>query len=99
MHAVFRESTYPDGYSVADSPEFTEFQRAHAGLAGYVGTVVAHVGGGRHLTVTLWETEDAMRAAREAIGPAVQRFLGAVMTAPAVLLGTGPVVVNDLAPR
>jgi hypothetical protein len=61
--------------------------------------VVADVGEGRLLTVTLWETAEAMAAAREALGPVVARALDPLMAAPAVLLGTGRVVVNDLAPE
>jgi hypothetical protein len=38
-----------------------------------------------------------MDAAREALGPVVGRLLEPLMTSPAVLLGTGRVVVSDLA--
>lgn len=98
MFAVFRESNYAPGVSLDASPEFQAFQKAHAGLAGYVGTVVTEVGGGRFLTMTLWETERAMLDARTAIAPVVDRFIAPMMTSPAVLLGTGRVVVNDLVP-
>ena len=99
MHAVFRETTYAPEDDVVDSDAFGEFQRVHASREGYRGTVVAHVGGGRLLTVTLWESADAMNAAREALGPVVGRLLDPRMTAPAVLLGTGRVVVNDMVPE
>lgn len=97
MYAVFRETNYPPGTPIHESAEFREFQIAHADREGYHGTVVAEVGHGRYLTVTLWETADHMAAAREAIGPVVQRLLDPLMTSPSQLLGTGPVVVNDLA--
>lgn len=96
MYAVFRETTYAADRSLADSPEFEGFQRAHAERQGYRGTVVAEVGGGRFLTLTLWETVEDMDAARRALGPVVQRVLAPLMTAPSSLLGTGRVVVNDL---
>ncbi|NZA26577.1 hypothetical protein H0E84_09285 [Luteimonas sp. SJ-92] len=96
MYAVFRETTYAPERPIQDAPEFVEFDRLHAGRPGYRGTVVTDVGDGRHLTMTLWATADDMHAAREALGPAIGKLLGPLMTAPSVLLGTGPVVVNDL---
>ena len=97
MYAVFRETNYAPGQPVDERPEFREFQTAHAQRRGDQGTVVAEVGGGRYLTVTLWETVEDMASAREALGPVVQRLLDPLMSAPSKLLGTGPLVVNDLA--
>ena len=96
MYAVARETTYIPGAPVFRSPEFLEFQEAHAKRPGYRGTVVVDVGEGRYVTLTLWQTADDMNAAREALSPIVQRLLEPLMMAPSVLLGTGPVVVNDL---
>jgi len=97
MYAVFRETTYAPGEPVVESAAFREFQRMHAEREGYRGTVVADVGGGRYLTLTLWETAETMDAARAALGPVVRRLLDPQMTSPAVLLGTGRVVMSDLA--
>jgi hypothetical protein len=97
MHAVFRETSYAPDRPIQKSSEFRDFQAAHAQRRGYRGTVVADVGGGRYLKVTLWETAEDMAAAREALGPVVERLLDPLMTSPSQLLGTGPVVVNDLA--
>jgi len=99
MHAVFRETTYAPDDAIVESAAFREFQNVHAARDGYRGTIVADVGDGRLLTVTLWDSAAAMHAAREAIGPVVERLLEPRMTAPAVLLGTGRVVVNDLVPE
>ena len=99
MYAVFRETRYPPDRDVVPTPEYQAFNAVHAAQSGYRGTVVADVGEGRLLTVTLWETAEAMAAAREALGPVVARALDPLMAAPAVLLGTGRVVVNDLAPE
>jgi hypothetical protein len=96
MYAVFRETRYPPGRNVVSTPEYQEFNVVHAAQPGYRGTVVADVGDGRLLTVTLWETAEAMAAAREALGPVVVRTLDPLMITPAILLGTGRVVVNDL---
>ena len=98
MHAVFRETTYAPDKPIHLSREFQEFQQAHARRPGYCGTVVADAGNGRFLTLTLWDTAEAMHSAREALGPVVERLLEPLMTSPSVLLGTGQVVVNDLVP-
>jgi hypothetical protein len=97
MHAVFREAKYAPDKPIHKSSEFQEFQAVHARQNGYQGTVVVEAGGGRYLTITLWETADDMASARETLGPVVQRLLDPLMTSPSQLLGTGPVVVNDLA--
>ena len=99
MYAVFRETHYAPGREVVPTPGYQAFHTAHAAQPGYRGTVVADAGDGRLLTVTLWATAEAMAAAREALGPVVVGSLEPLMTAPAVLLGTGRVVVNDLAPE
>jgi len=99
MYAVFRETRYGPDRDVVSTAGYQEFNAVHAAQPGYRGTVVADVGEGRLLTVTLWETAEAMAAARNTLGPVVARVLDTLMTAPAVLLGTGRVVVNDLAPE
>lgn len=99
MYAVFRSTHYASGGDVVATPAYQQFNDAHAAQPGYRGTIVADVGDGQLLTVTLWDSAEAMKAAREAIGPVVGKALGPMLTAPAVLLGTGRVVVNDLVPR
>ena len=96
MFAVFRETTYPADLDLRESPEFQEFQKAHAERPGYKGTVVTDAGYGRFLTITLWETAEDMNAAREALGPVVARLLDPLMVSPSRLLGTGEVVINDI---
>ena len=96
MYAVFRENTYPTEFDPNTNSNFQEFQQAHAGQQGYRGTIVADAGGGRFLSITLWETQDEMKSAREALGPVVGRLLDPLMASPSKLLGTGKVVVNDL---
>ncbi len=98
MHAVFRETRYSSGASVVESDAYREFNAIHAAQPGYRGSMVVDAGEGRLLTVTLWETAEAMSAAREALEPVVARLLDPSMTAPAMLLGTGRVVLNDLVP-
>lgn len=96
MYAVYRETTYEPDIAIEQTPEFREFQRLHAEQDGYRGTVVTNVGEGRYLTVTLWETEEDMHAARNALGPVVGELLNPLMTEPSNLLGTGEVIENDL---
>lgn len=96
MYAVVRESIYPEDAPLAARPQFSTFQGVHAAQLGYRGTIVTHLGEGRHITVTLWDTAEHMDAAREAIGPAVQRLIEPLMAQPARLLGTGEVVYTDI---
>lgn len=96
MHAVVRETSYAPEKPIQETQEFQEFQHEHANLRGYQGTVVVDVGAGRFLTLTLWQTAEDIIAAREAMGTVVERTVSPLMTSPAKLLGTGPVVINDL---
>jgi hypothetical protein len=96
MYAVVRESTYLEDRPLAERPEFTAFQDAHASQPGYRGTLVTHLGGGRHITVTLWDTAEHMSAARDAIGPTVKALIGPLMAQPTRLLGTGEVAYTDI---
>jgi len=96
MHAVFREARYPVDLPIERTPQFQEFHKAHATRTGYVGTVVARLDEERYLQVTLWQTEHDMHAAREALTPVIERLLNPLMTAAAVLLGTGRVVFSDI---
>jgi hypothetical protein len=96
MYAVVRETTYQVDRALADRPEFTAFQDAHATQPGYLGTLVTHLGNGRHVTVTLWDTSEHMNAARNTIGPAVKTLIEPLMTQPTELLGTGEVAYTDI---
>ena len=97
MYAVVRETTYPNDRPLADRAEFAAFQHAHAAQPGYRGTIVTHLGEGRHVTVTLWDTAEHMDAARSTIGPAVKSLIQPLMAAPTRLLGTGEVAYTDIA--
>lgn len=96
MYAVVRETTYPVDKALTERPEFTAFQDAHAAQPGYRGTIVSHLGNGRHVTVTLWDTAEHMAAARDSIGPAIKTLIEPLMTQPTKLLGTGEVVYTDI---
>lgn len=96
MFAVIRETTYPLGTPLAERPEFEAFQEKHATQPGYLGTIVTHLGDGRHITVTLWDTAEHMNAARDAIGPTVKTLIEPIMSAPTKLLGTGEVAYADI---
>jgi hypothetical protein len=96
MYAVFRETYYSAETKIQETNAFKQFQGKHAEQPGYAGTVVTHMGEGRYLTVTLWETKEDMDNARKTLGQVVEELLNPIMAAPAILLGTGPVVVNDL---
>jgi len=96
MYAVFRETTYATDEKIEETEAFKTFQDKHAKQPGYLGTVVTNVGEGRYLTVTLWQSKKNMDDARDALAPIVDDLLNPFMTAPSKLLGTGPIVVNDI---
>jgi hypothetical protein len=96
MFAVIRETTYSLDAPLAERPEFKAFQDKHVILPGYLGTLVTHLGNGRHITVTLWDTADHMKAARDAIGPTVKTFIEPIMISPPTLVGTGEVAYADI---
>lgn len=97
MYAVVRELFYDPEKLAKAAGRLEEFQSLHAQQPGYVGSVTVDLGGGHRLAVNLWETEAQSIAARDALGPAVQRLLEPLMVAPSKLVGAGPVVENDLA--
>jgi hypothetical protein len=96
MYAVVRETFYDAAQPLQDRGEFKAFQAAHAEQSGYVGTLVVEAGRGHYLTTTLWETREAADSARMALGPTIGRLLNPLMTSAAKLIGTGPIVVDDL---
>ena len=96
MYAVVRETSYSPDKPIYQSEQFRQFQQEHSCLHGYEGTIVVDTGSGRFITLTLWETLEDMTAAREAMTPVVEGLLNPLMIAPAKLLGTGAVVLNDV---
>lgn len=98
MYAVIRETIYSSDKPLAARVEFAKFQETHATQPGYRGTIVTYLGAGRYITVTLWETSEAMNAARKAIGPTVQKLIAPHLQEPSKLYGTGVVAYMDVAP-
>ncbi len=96
MYAIIRETTYDPAKLARETGQIEEFQALHARLPGYRGTVVVDAGGGRWLTVNLWESEEHAAAALPLMVPVVQRLLEPMMAAPSRVLGSGPIVVADL---
>jgi hypothetical protein len=92
---VVRSSSYPASFSLQSSPEFAEFQRIHSAQPGYRGTIVVSVGDGKYITMTAWQSESDMRAARQALEPVADRLLNSRMTSVSNLLGTGTIVYSD----
>ncbi len=95
MYAVVRELRYDATKLARSAEQMREFQRLHASLPGYRGSLTVDLGGGRRVAVNLWESEAAARAARETIEPDVRRLVEPLLAAPAGLIGSGPVVEND----
>ncbi len=96
MYAIVRETTYDPARLARGTGQFEEFQSLHARLPGYRGTVVVDAGGGRWLTLNLWESAEHAAAALPPMVPVVQRLLEPMMVAPSRVVGSGPIVVADL---
>ncbi len=96
MYAIVRRQPF-DAAKLAEASEaLAEFDNAHAAQPGYAGYLVVDIGEGRHLTVTLWETQQHAAAGRAALGPRVQALLEPLLTSPSEFLGAGEVVAGDL---
>ncbi len=96
MYAVVRELRYDPEKLRRGGDAMREFQRLHAQRPGYRGSLTVELEPGHRIAVNLWETEAHATAAREVIEPVVRRLLGPLMAAPAVLIGAGPLVENDV---
>lgn len=96
MYAVVRENFYDLPKLEQGRKEIDEFESRHAAEPGYRGNLVADLGSGHMLIVTLWDSEPAAHAARIALEPHIQRLLVPLMTRPSHLVGAGNVMREDL---
>ncbi len=96
MYVVVRELRYDPAKLSSAAGQLAEFQKLHASQPGYLGSLTLEAGDGRRIAVNVWETESQAFAGREALEPAVHRLIEPLLTAPAALLGAGPLVDNDL---
>jgi hypothetical protein len=97
MYAVIRDATYDTARLAQGAGQLKQFDAIHARQPGYQGSIVVDIGGGRRITVNLWESEADANAALPKMVPEVERLVTPLLKAPAQLLGTGPVVATDLA--
>ncbi len=96
MYAIVRDATYDTARLVEGHPQLEEFQAIHARQRGFQGSLVVDLGNGRRLSVNLWASEEDANAALPRMVPEVERLLSPLLTAPAQLVGSGPVVSSDL---
>ncbi|WP_375002672.1 hypothetical protein [Aeromicrobium sp. CTD01-1L150] len=92
MYAVVRLNTWDAAKRDAAAADVAEFDRIHAEQPGFLESLVVDLGGSRHLTVNLWESEDQATQALPVMGPAVGRLLEPLLAQPSQLIGTGEVV-------
>jgi hypothetical protein len=98
MHAVLRINTY-DPAKLAEHPDqLAEFDRIHAAQTGYLGTVEVDLGQGRRFLLNLWDTDEHRQAGLAALGPAVERLVNPLLSAPSELIGVGEVISTGLHP-
>ncbi len=96
MYVVVRELRYDPAKLSSAAGQLAEFQQLHASQPGYLGSLTVEAGLGRRIVVNVWQTEAQAFAGREALEPAVRRLIEPLLTAPAALLGAGPLLDNDL---
>jgi hypothetical protein len=92
MYAVLRVNTFDPVRSAASADQMQEFDRIHGAQPGFLGTVSVDLEGGRRFFMNLWESEEHAQRALPVLVPLVERLLQPLMSAPSVLIGTGPVV-------
>ena len=98
MYAVLRLNSFDPDKLAVWGEGLEKFDEVHAAQAGYVGSVVVDIGGGRHFALNLWESAEHSAAALFVLGPEIGRLLGPLMAKPSELIGAGTVISSDLAP-
>jgi hypothetical protein len=99
MFATVREGTYDPERLRQGQAQLEEFAALRAQQPGYAGSLTVDAGGGRTLTLALWESEAQAEAARAVLEPEAQRLMGPLWAAPTQVIGRGPVLRTDLAKR
>jgi hypothetical protein len=97
MFATVRESFYDPDKLRQGGAQLEEFAALRARQPGFAGSATVDAGGGRTLTLALWESEAQATAARAALEPEAQRLLGPLLVTPSRLIAQGPVLRSDLA--
>src|SRR5689334_19932325 len=75
MYGIVRIATYDLAAVEKGQKQLDEFQEVHASQPGYAGTIVVDVGGGRWVTVNLWDNQESAAAALPRMIPVVQRLV------------------------
>jgi hypothetical protein len=96
MYAVVRNNLYVPARLAQGEAQMQAFQDLHARQPGYRGNLVIDAGGGRLITLTLWESREHADAAIPRLIPHIERLLEPMMAAESELVGTGEVIVDDL---
>jgi hypothetical protein len=95
MYAIVRDAIYDQMRLAQGGEQLAEFRAIHAQQPGYAGSHTVDLGNGRRLSINLWETEADAQAALPRMVPVVERLVAPLLTAPAALVGSGPVVDTD----
>lgn len=96
MFVVVRDNRFDPEKLVSGADLIEQFQTAHAAQSGYRGNLTIDAGNGRHLLVTLWDSEAKAQAARAALEPAIRDFVMPILAEPSKFIGSGEVVYDDL---
>lgn len=94
-YAIVRLSTFDDSKLAQSPADYAQFQRRHAALPGYAGSISVDLGAGRRLAVNLWRSEEDGDSARESLRDTIAALLGDALTG-SQLIGAGPIAEIDL---
>lgn len=96
MFAVIRDNRFDPEKLISEAQSVERFQATHAAQPGYRGNLTIDAGNGRHLLVTLWDSEAKAQAARAALEPAIRDFVMPILAEPSQFIGSGEVVYDDM---
>lgn len=98
MFANIVESVYGPGQRIAGQAQIEEFQALGQQQPGQRRVIQVDAGEGRIVTLTLWDSEATLEAARPVMAAASERLLSPLRTAPPRRVGYGVVLRDSSTP-
>jgi len=96
MFAIVGETVYAPGQWAAGQAQLDEFWALRAAQPGFRGALQVDEGGGRYLTLLLWDSQAQWEAAHPLLSAAAARLLAPLRAGPTQPLGAGTVVYDTL---
>ena len=96
MYAVVRESQLRSGVQGPNQAAREEFAALRHRQPGHHGSMSIDIGGGRILTIGLWDSQQSADAAGPILRPEMERLLLPELTGPPEVIHQGTVIGNDI---